>query len=858
MPNRKQSCNRRRHSCSVSSVVLYLSIFTLWLPDSVHSQISPEIINEANRAAVAFQERRYDEALVLFQKAVRLARNHQPSPEEYLLEAQMQLRNGKVELALEAVSQALNLNSRLASAYYFRGHILRLQRKTSEAFESLDEALGRDPDHSGAADELWKLLEPLHNYNLAVKTYQKHLKNSPDSFHLLFHMGLAYEKSGDYERAADALIKAVQLDPRQHLVHNYLVHVLTEGQRDAISEYERLAEEYPDPIMTLFLARLYIQNDRREAAHLLLKDLAQADAPTLDASLRLALAQTFAEMEMFNEAAEQVRRALSLVPPDASERIQLLFNLGKWLVDAGKVEAGISQLRKSLDLHTRTLRDPPIAVFFHLGRAHHLLNQSENAEFYFRKFIQRLEEVGADRDTESLLYLGDIYMEDENFRRAAENYQRVVDVSPRLLQARFKLAQAHFAQQSFSKAIVEAEQVIGDPKLGIQARLLLARAYLRDQQPGKAVAVVEQLEANDQWSDEASAVMGEALLADEEILPEIALDYIEKAYHSDSEDQDRTLLYAKVLMMVERYGESRKLYQEVLAANPRSVGALTGVATLEMRAAEPLEGRRRVSQLQSAVEHLKKARRMAPTDLNALDKLSDAERGLARAEADWQGHLSKWRVAAWTTVVASIVFAVVGLFWRVWLSLQAERTARRVGWLEGGLKQLIREEGKNCWHEEWEDKLTEGDYANRIGGKSLNKKAKDVGAVDFLGVANFGHLVAIIDIGFHDKKDPLGLSKRCNPDNLETKRFIIAALSYIASCRAALVHYDHTERSQQDPFEYKQRDLFWHSLRGRRGRLNHMDSQVRQSLKSVREHFDLTSKAGTSSPPNKGSTATGI
>jgi tetratricopeptide (TPR) repeat protein len=830
---------------STSRPLLAATALLVFVAPGLRAQVSPDIANDANRAVQAFEEGRYDEALRAFQQAVRKAKNHRPTVEEHLLEAQLQLRQGDASAALGSVARALELDPRSADAHYVRGHVLRLRGDVQEAFEALDHALELKPDHAGAAEELWELLEPRREYGLAIRTFRKHLERAPQSLHLTYHLGLAYEESHDYERATDAFIQAVRIDPRQAVVHNHLIQALDkkEGRREAvIAAYTQLAAEKPDPMLRLFLAQLHIRNGAEEPALALLEELAGADSPMVDASLRLALAQTFAQIGRYGDAVEQVDRVLSQLPPDAPERIQLLFDRGKWLVAAGRVEEGVRSLENSLELHMRTLPDPPTAHYFQLGNAYRLLGNREQAELYFRQFERRLEEIGFYTDPETLTHLGDIYMEDGNFRRAAECYRRVVEHDPQLGDVRLKLARAYLAEGAFPQAIVEAERLVGDGALGTAASLLLARAYLQDGQPSKAVGVLERLETaaggtgdgDGGWSDEASAVMGEALLAGEASRPQLALDYIEPAYRADPANPDRTLLYAQVLALVGRYNDARKLYRKVLAAEPRSARALGGLGALEVRVAEQSRGGRRAAALERAVEHLKKARDSAPTDLGILVKLGDAQRALARIEASRLGRQSRLQTVIWTSAVLFVAAVVIGLMGRYVSSLLAERLVGRVGELEVELRQLVRRAGRARWGEEWQEALTRGRYGDRLGGSYLRKKAEKTNQPDLLSASDFGHLVAILDVGLHDEGDPLGFRQRCRPDTSQTTALIVATLSYIASCRAALVHFHEIDRASGSDAEPRKRN------RQRKSALKHMDLQLRRSLSLVRDHFDMT------------------
>jgi hypothetical protein len=91
---------------------------------------------------------------------------------------------------------------------------------------------------------------------------------------------------------------------------------------------------------------------------------------------------------------------------------------------------------------------------------------------------------------------------------------------------------------------------------------------------------------------------------------------------------------------------------------------------------------------------------------------------------------------------------------------------------------------------------------------------------DVLDVANFGHLVAIIDEGWKSLRfDAYGSES--------TRPLVIAALSYIGNCRNAVFHSAELDQKLNKDGAARQQPV------------KHMNRQVSTSLRTVRENLRL-------------------
>jgi hypothetical protein len=285
-----------------------------------------------------------------------------------------------------------------------------------------------------------------------------------------------------------------------------------------------------------------------------------------------------------------------------------------------------------------------------------------------------------------------------------------------------------------------------------------------------------------------------------------------------------------VLGVVGRGGEARDLYQKILKTSAHSTKALIGLGDLEMELADAATGSERLDHYRNAVKHFDEARTLGQSTA-VLAKLSQAEREQARAEGDLQARGDRLRVVLYTgglILAALIPIAFMFYFYRRQWAL---RCFREVCALERDLIQLIRDRVRSRWDGAWGNFAAEP-FRGRLDFKSLRSRAEKEGTRDILGVANFGHLVAIVDAGW----DALGLHELCAPEMVDPKEVIIANLSYISSCRVCLAHVGKLEEltaRQMSRGGYTEVKLKAHLSQ-------HLHRQVKTSLRIIRAKFNVT------------------
>jgi hypothetical protein len=160
--------------------------------------------------------------------------------------------------------------------------------------------------------------------------------------------------------------------------------------------------------------------------------------------------------------------------------------------------------------------------------------------------------------------------------------------------------------------------------------------------------------------------------------------------------------------------------------------------------------------------------------------------------------------------------------------------------LEADLIHVIRDRVQSRWQGNW-DRLGDEPFRGRIDYRSLRSKAEREKARDILGIANFGHLVGIVDAGW----EVLGFNELCNPEVADPKDVIVANLSYVGSCRACLAHVgklDEMTGKAVGRGQMNERTLKTHLSK-------HLHGQVKTSLRIIRSRFHFEMSAATEDMP---------
>ena len=167
------------------------------------------------------RERLRAQALIMIQLALHL---RPESPATLYLLGQVLEREEQIETAMEAYRA---IDSSSPYSWYARLNLAdayRTQDDIDKALRLLRTMIRERPDRPDAARALGDFLRIDERYREAVRAYDTAYERSADDadWRLYYTRGIALERAKQWERAESDLLKALELEPDQPLVLNYL------------------------------------------------------------------------------------------------------------------------------------------------------------------------------------------------------------------------------------------------------------------------------------------------------------------------------------------------------------------------------------------------------------------------------------------------------------------------------------------------------------------------------------------------------------------------------------------------------------------------------------------------------------
>ena len=154
-------------------------------------------------------------------------------------------RQGDPERALATVQRGLALNADFAPFHLTIANLYRQQRDLDLALDHVDRALELNPARGFAHEQRGRLLFGMERHAEAKAAFESALGLEPEKRTTLFYLGLAEVELGNWTLAVDRFERVVELEPAFALGHVFLARSLTEtGRIDEARKAQRDAREY--------------------------------------------------------------------------------------------------------------------------------------------------------------------------------------------------------------------------------------------------------------------------------------------------------------------------------------------------------------------------------------------------------------------------------------------------------------------------------------------------------------------------------------------------------------------------------------------------------------------------------------
>lgn len=274
---------------------------------SQQAQLENLAQRQLSTALELFTERKYDEAIATFKRAIALAPLSSTATNAYDYMARSYLMKEDVAAAIAAYQESLRGNPTNANAYVQLGNIHVTQNDMEKAKQAYLQAVRLDPSSSNRYSLGQAYLE-LGEYANATTQFQAVKELEPGKPNGEYGLGLVYARQGRTQEAVSAFERAISLQQDFWFAHVELGYALTElGERGKAAEIVLGMRGRADDLADTLDAYIYEKTPARMLAVLATSTFARFSGPkTPVADLGTYLQasggqQTFSMIFMFNK-----------------------------------------------------------------------------------------------------------------------------------------------------------------------------------------------------------------------------------------------------------------------------------------------------------------------------------------------------------------------------------------------------------------------------------------------------------------------------------------------------------------------------------------------------------------------------
>lgn len=293
-------------------------------------------------ADILWAKRRFEEAVELYRFAACLNDKEENFSYSYFLAMRFLKREEDALRFLRDRFERFGQRSDLPVRSLF--HALRELGRMSEAFDLLDEALGKRPD-----DGELKLFAAEAKARFGRKAEAENLlkqaeKQAPRRIWLK-NAAMIAEFSGNLEQSLKYLRETAALEPTSPEVHERIAFLLSalEGKSSALDYLRKTARQFPFNLELQKLRLGYLRDETTEAIAVL-RDLIRINPQ--DTWSRRELARRFSEVKKYENALEQAQAAVDFDPSDAAN----FWALGMVLAETKQTDEAAKNFEKALSL----------------------------------------------------------------------------------------------------------------------------------------------------------------------------------------------------------------------------------------------------------------------------------------------------------------------------------------------------------------------------------------------------------------------------------------------------------------------------------------------------------------------------
>ncbi|GAB1403704.1 MAG: tetratricopeptide repeat protein [Lentimicrobiaceae bacterium] len=199
------------------------------------------------------------DSLAIFTTAIR---NQPGAIAPYLNRAGYFIRKDSLNLALNDVNSALDIDENHAGTYAVLSDIYLYSGKVQRALDALKKALELNPSDAQVDVKMARVYLTMSDYKQTFESLRKALKKNPENVEAFFVSGLANEEMGDTAKAIESYQLAVARNPRHYNALKEL-GILFAIKKDklAIDYLRNAATVRPDAVEPLYVLGMFYQEN---------------------------------------------------------------------------------------------------------------------------------------------------------------------------------------------------------------------------------------------------------------------------------------------------------------------------------------------------------------------------------------------------------------------------------------------------------------------------------------------------------------------------------------------------------------------------------------------------------------------
>jgi len=380
-----------------------------------------------------------EDALKLYHRATKLA----PS---YLLArvaaARLNLKQGKLRIALDDLSAASKINPRSAVVRSGLGEVYLMQGNLRLAKKEFDEALRLDSELASAHFNLANVLRELGKHDEAIEEYKRVAVISPKYPDMALEHGYTLFLKKQYLDALKMYEEAIRENPKDDRLYVRAgLAANAAGETQTAIKYFQSATglNNTNPDAFFHLADVFQRQKEHEQALELFKRVAELDKKNAETHYRMGL--SYLATEMVTDAIDEFRNAIRL----KSGHVEALLELGKVL-------SSRLQFAEAIRHFKRVAREQPkrVDVLMYMGDCYSQQGHYRKALKIFKQAYKRNPKLPG------LAYrLGRTYQDLEKRSQAVKYYLKAVKQDPKDPMPHYYLGYVYKSYGNNKKAIAE-------------------------------------------------------------------------------------------------------------------------------------------------------------------------------------------------------------------------------------------------------------------------------------------------------------------------------------------------------------------------------------------------------------------